>query len=157
MTVQAKRILWPTDFSTLSLHGGLYARGFRELFQAELHVVHVVPPPIPADLAITLPIESPMAYVGQEVEPECRARLEGLVQQQFGSVAGVIVRVLFGNPWSTICQYAREQNIQLIVVGTHGRTGLQHVLIGSTAERIVQHAPCPVLVVKNPATDFVVI
>ncbi len=157
MLVQAERILWPTDFSSLSLHGSLYARGFRELFQAELHVVHVVPPAIPTDLAITLPIESPVAYLGPEVEPECRARLESLVQQQFGAVTGVTVRVLFGNPWSTICAYAREQDIQLIVVGTHGRTGFQHVLIGSTAERIVQHAPCPVLVVKNPEQDFVVI
>jgi nucleotide-binding universal stress UspA family protein len=68
----------------------------------------------------------------------------------------VVTDVLFGNPWSVICQYAKDAQIDLLVVSTHGRTGLRHVLIGSTAERIVQHAPCPVLVVKNPEKDFVV-
>mgnify|MGYP001258053483 CR=1 FL=1 len=155
MVVHPRRILWPTDFSPLALHGALYARGLREVFDAELHVLHVVPPPIPTDLAITLPIEAPVTYGGQEIEPEYRSRLAGLVGEQFGSGAAVVVDVLFGNPWSVICRYAAEHAIDLIVVGTHGRTGLPHVLIGSTAERIVQHAPCPVLVIKNPERDFV--
>jgi nucleotide-binding universal stress UspA family protein len=155
MVVHPRRILWPTDFSALSLHGALYARGFCEIFGAELHVIHVIPPPIPTDLAITLPIEAPVTYAGQDLEPECRERLTALVGEQFGSAGGIVLEVLFGNPWATICRYAAQQQIDLIVVGTHGRTGLPHVLIGSTAERVVQHAPCPVLVVKQPEKDFV--
>jgi len=67
----------------------------------------------------------------------------------------VVTKAILGTSWTTICGYAERAEIDLIVVATHGRTGLRHVLIGSTAERIVQHAPCPVLVVKSPAKDFV--
>ncbi len=155
MVVSPKRILWPTDFSPLSLHGARYARGLRDVFKSELHVIHVLPPPLTPDLAVALPPEVPVAYSDQELVQACRDQLAALVPAQFGSAAGVVSAVLFGNPWWTICEYAREAEVDLLIVGTHGRTGLRHIVIGSTAERIVQHAPCPVLVVKNPAKDFV--
>ncbi|MBP7746174.1 MAG: universal stress protein [Phycisphaerae bacterium] len=155
MVVKPKRILWPTDFSALSLHGARYARAFRESFNAELHVIHVIPPPLTADLAVTLPTEVPVTFSDQELIEACRARLASVVPEQFGSDPPVVSDIIFGNAWHGICKYAESAQIDLIIVATHGRTGLRHVLIGSTAERIVQHAPCPVLVVKNPATDFV--
>ena len=155
MVVSPKRILWPTDFSSLSCHGALYARGFREVFKAELHVIHVMPPPLTPDFAVTLPTEVPLAFSEKEMLATCRARLESLVALQFGGTEGVVLDAFCGNPWSEICKYAQDAKIELVVVSTHGRTGLRHVVIGSTAERIVQHAPCPVLVVKNPEKDFV--
>jgi nucleotide-binding universal stress UspA family protein len=77
-----------------------------------------------------------------------RGHLERLVGELF---PGEVVQqeVLVGNPWDETCVYARRHGVDLIVVATHGRTGLKHVLLGSVAERIVQHAPCPVLVVKS--------
>jgi len=156
MMVRPKRILWPTDFSPLSLFGARYARGFTELFEAELHVVHVIPPSLAPDFSMTLPTEVPLAYTSDELLAAGRSRLEELVAQQFSSLPHVVSDALCGGPWSTICSYAEHAAIDLIVVTTHGRTGLRHVLIGGTAERIVQHAPCPVLVVKNPEKDFVV-
>jgi nucleotide-binding universal stress UspA family protein len=156
MTLSPRRILWPTDFSTLSLHGARYARAFRDFFGAELHVIHVVPPPLMPDLAVTLPAEVPLAFSEKEFVDACRTRLAALLAEQFSGAPGVVTEVLFGNPWSAICKYAQDAAIDLVVVSTHGRTGLRHVLIGSTAERIVQHAPCPVLVVKNPEKDFLV-
>ncbi len=155
MVVEPQRILWPTDFSTLSLHGARYARGFRDAFGATLHVIHVIPPPLMPDLAGTMAPEVPVTFSDQEFIAACRSRLATLLTEQFGGPASVVTDVLFGNPWSVICQYAKDAQIDLLVVSTHGRTGLRHVLIGSTAERIVQHAPCPVLVVKNPEKDFV--
>lgn len=155
MVISPKRILWPTDFSPLALHGARYARAFRDLFNAELHVIHVIPPPFAPDLSVTLPTEMPLAYADHELVDACRTRLELVVAEQFGAQAVAVQWVSIGNPWSTICRYAQTAEIDLVVVSTHGRTGLQHVLIGSTAERIVQHAPCPVLVVKNPQKDFV--
>ncbi len=155
MVVSPKRILWPTDFSALSLHGARYARGFREVFGAELHVIHVVPPPLSPDLAVTLPTEVPVAYADAQLLETCRIRLAEIVAEQFKGVPGIVQDAFFGSPWSAICDYAGRTQTDLIVVTTHGRTGLRHVLIGSTAERIVQHAPCPVLVVKNPEKDFV--
>jgi len=149
-----KRILWPTDFSSLSLHGARYARWFYRTLNAELHVVHIIPPPLTPDMTVTLPAEVPVTYSDDELVETCRKRISALVAEQFPNVPGVSFDAFFGNPWSAICKYAEQTDIELIVVATHGRTGLQHVLIGSTAERIVQHAPCPVLVVKNPEKDF---
>jgi universal stress protein A len=156
MVVSPRRILWPTDFSPLSFTGARYARGFRDVFKAELHVIHAVPPPLTPDLAVALPAEVPVAFADDELIAACRKRLAEIIPEQFGSAAGIVSDVIFGNPWPAICQYAKQAEIDLIVLTTHGRTGLRHVLIGSTAERIVQHAPCPVLVVKNPEKDFVV-
>ncbi len=156
MVISPKRILWPTDFSALSLQGARYARGFRDVFAAELHVIHVVQPPLAPDISISLATEVPVAYTDTQMLQTCRTRLEVLVAREFAQVAGVVMDTFFAHPWAGICKYAGDAAIDLIVVSTHGRTGLRHVLIGSTAERIVQHAPCPVLVVKSPEKDFVV-
>jgi nucleotide-binding universal stress UspA family protein len=155
MVLSPRRILWPTDFSALSLHGARYARAFRDAFGAALHVLHVLPPPLMPDMATTLPIDIPVLFSEKELLDACRTRLTALLAEQFGDAAGVVGEVLLGNPWPVICRYAKDAEIDLVIVATHGHTGLRHVLIGGTAERIVQHAPCPVLVVKNPEKDFV--
>lgn len=155
MPVHPRQILWPTDFSTLSFHGARYARGFCETFDARLYVVHVVAPPLGPDIGVTIPVELPPDQGDEELVAGCRESLDDVVRQRFAGLSDVARDVVVGNPWSTICTYAHEHDVDLIVVTTHGRTGLRHVLIGSTAERIVQHAPCPVLVVKNPEKDFV--
>lgn len=155
MSLKPSRILWPTDFSQLSLEGARYARSFREAFGCELHVLHVVAPPIGPDVSLMLPAEFPLPVSDPEMITAARRSLASLVAEQFGSDSAVVCDVQMGASWSGICDYARTKQIDLIIVATHGRTGLQHVLIGSTAERIVQHAPCPVLVVKHGQTGFV--
>ncbi len=155
MLVQPKRILWPTDFSALSLHGARYSRGFCERFGAQLHVIHVVRPVLTPDATMALATEVPATYPDPELVDTFRARLQDLVGEHFERPDQVVIDAFHGNPWSGVCKYATDAEIDLIVVSTHGRTGLRHVLIGSTAERIVQHAPCPVLVVKTPEKDFV--
>jgi len=154
MEIRPRRICWPTDFSELSLHGGRYALALSAQFGAELHVIHIVPPPFSPDVFLVVPAEAPVPYPEPELVAASQEALERLVAEQFGGCDRLVIRVLTGNPWPTICRYARDDEIDLLVVTTHGRTGLSHVLIGSTAERIVQHAPCPVLVVKHPAKDF---
>lgn len=155
MEVHPKRVLWPTDFSELSLRGGRYARGFCERFDAELHIIHVVPPPLSPDVSLVVPAEVPVAVSEPELLEASQATLDKLIAEQFGQSAKIVSKILFGNPWPSICNYAKDNDIDLIIVTTHGRTGLSHVLIGSTAERIVQHAPCPVLTVKHAKKDFV--
>lgn len=156
MVVNPQRVLWPTDFSELSLRGGRYARGFCEHFGAELHIIHVVPPPLSPDVSLVVPAEVPVALSEPELVQASQKALDALVKENFAGYAKVVTKVFFGNPWPSICSYAKDNDIDLIIVTTHGRTGLGHVLIGSTAERIVQHAPCPVLTVKHPEKDFVV-
>lgn len=156
MIVSPKRILWPTDFSELSLLGGRYARGFCDVFGAKLHIVHVIPPPLSPDMSVIVPAEVPLAVSEPEMVAAAEAALQNLVDEQFGGDETIEIAAIYGNPWTAICKYAHDNEVDLIVVATHGRTGLRHVLIGGTAERIVQHAPCPVLTVKDPEREFLI-
>lgn len=155
MPIRAKRILWPTDFSELALRACKYAKAFRDLFGSELHVLHVIALPLPMDVALAMPAETPISVPEPELREAAHEGLERIIDEQFNGDSDVKREVLFGTAWSGVCEYAQREEIELIVVSTHGRTGLQHVLIGSTAERIVQHAPCPVLVIKDEQRDFV--
>ncbi len=154
MVVSPKKILWPTDFSELSLHGGRYARGFCDVFGAALHIIHVIRPLWTPDAGITVPLEVPTSLSESELIDTCRTGLRELIHSHFDNDGGVIYDAFVGNPWHGICEYAETNEIDLIIVATHGHTGLRHVLIGGTAERIVRHAPCPVLAVKSPEKDF---
>lgn len=154
MDVTLNRILWPTDFSELSLKGGRYAHSLARHFGAQLHVVHVIPPIMTADFSVALPATMPVTATDPDTIQACRDGLQRIVTDRLQATQNVVQEVLFGNPWSAICEYAQARQIELIVVTTHGRTGLKHIVIGSTAERIVQHAPCPVLTVKGSERDF---
>jgi nucleotide-binding universal stress UspA family protein len=154
MVVSPKRILWPTDFSELSLKGGRYARGLSEHFGAELHIIHVIPPVMTPDFSVVLPANLPVSAAEPELIEACRQSLAKLIAEHFGGDRSIVYDAFLGNSWLGVCEYARREQIDLIVVATHGRTGLEHALIGSTAERIVQHAPCPVLTIKSSEKDF---
>jgi nucleotide-binding universal stress UspA family protein len=154
MVISPKRILWATDFSDLSLTAGKYARGFCEVFGAELHVLHVCTPLVSPDVAVAFPTGIELSVSDDEVLKSAQAHLKRLIADQLTDLPGVQVATRIGNPWSEVCRYADENGIDLIIVATHGSTGLRHVLIGSTAERVVQHARCPVLTVKSNERDF---
>ena len=156
MQVRPQRILWPTDFSELALVGGRYALGFCTHFGAELHIIHVIPPPLSPDVSLVVPAEVPVTVSEPEIVEASEQALQKLVREHFAEHERIVTKVFFGNPWPGVCDYARDNEIDLIVVTTHGRTGLSHALIGSTAERIVQHAPCPVLTIKDAARSFLV-
>jgi universal stress protein A len=155
MPLRVKRVLWPTDFSDLSKHAARYARAFRDEFGSELHVINVLTAPLPVEMSLTMPAELPVAVPEPELIEASKEALRRVIAEQLDGDENVRYEAFFGSPWSGVCEYARQNAIELIVVTTHGRTGLQHAVIGSTAERIVQHAPCPVMVVKHPCQDFV--
>lgn len=154
MPIKPKRILWPTDFSPMSLHGAKYARGLCEKFGAELHLLHVVVPPVQPEAAFLMQSELAPLIAPDELLSTARETLAQVVTKEFSGMANVHPQAVLGTPWLATCEYARKAKIDLIVVATHGHTGLKHILLGSTAERIVQHAPCPVLVVKNNEGGF---
>ncbi|MBS0205496.1 MAG: universal stress protein [Planctomycetes bacterium] len=149
MIVSVRRILFPTDFSEPARHAQKYATTLAEKFGAELHVIHVVPEVImPATDTIsvwTLPEGSMKAQVDS-------------AEQQLIAVAGAdaIRCVTVGFPVEEIMKYAKEHDIDLLVVGTHGHTGLSHLLLGSVAEKLVRLASCPVLTVHPTGHQFVV-
>lgn len=154
MTVKPKKLLWPTDYSSLANKAAAYARELCELFGAELHVVHVVPsssvsPILDCPPGAQLQTSIPAA----EIHGARKAELARRVRELFQDPTKITCEVLVGTAWHETCNYARRNDIDLIVVATHGRTGLRHALIGSVAERIVQHAHCAVLVVKCDKDD----
>ena len=149
-----KRILLPTDFSDCSAQASAYACSLAEKFGAELHVIHVL-----QDMVAMLPepglaFPPPGDYL-QELEASSTQALAKLPDPATGTPASVVRATLQGPPFLEIIRYAKDQDIDLIVIGTHGRTGLAHVLLGSVAERIVRKAPCPVLTVRPTGHQFV--
>lgn len=141
-------IIVTTDLSDYSLRALPYAVGLAERFDADLRVVSVNEPALPvSDVAWVSPM---MAATDDERTAEIKRALEKLIADQVPQTVRAEPTVLFGNPVDAIVEYARETNADLIVSCTHGRGGLSHVLLGSTAEALVRHSPCPVLTLKQP-------
>ena len=145
--MHVQRILFPTDFSDHSKAAEKSACDLAEQFGAELHVLHVL-----HDLFLTMPMTAAALLVPpQSLENEINYAEEAIqmVPPTVWASGKRVVRVVrVGTVFDTIVRYAQETAIDLIVIGTHGRTGLSHVLLGSIAERVVQHAPCSVLTVR---------
>lgn len=140
--MNAKRILCPIDFSDFSEAALQYASSLAQEANAMLYLVHVDDSQVPYDAGYA-------AYVAPPVNPE--ALMERLVAKK-PSREGVRFEhhLLFGHPADAVVEFARQHEVDLIVMGTHGRTGLSRILMGSIAEAIVRRAECPVLTVKTP-------
>ena len=152
---QLKKILVPTDFSDHSERAAAYAVELARRYEAdEIHCVHVSD--IPADLLATSAyyMTGPSEQFIEQVREEGRKSLEAFARKNFKDRPAKTV-FLEGRPFVEIIRYARENQIDLIVISTHGRSGIKHVLFGSVAEQVVRKAPCPVLVVKRDERDFV--
>lgn len=149
--MNVRRILFPTDFSELSKVAEKSACDMADQFGAELHVLHVL-----HDLFLTMPQTSAALLISPKTLDDIVTHAEDEIQQipptawSHGKKVTRVVRI--GSTYDTIVQYAKDNAIDLIVMGTHGRTGLPHVLLGSVAERVVQHAPCSVLTVRPDRT-----
>ncbi|HQL79235.1 MAG TPA: universal stress protein, partial [Verrucomicrobiota bacterium] len=121
-------------------------------FGAEVAVLHVVHPTTVTVEVGYLPPE--LAISQQETKDAVRQELQKLCERAVGTEGRFQVQVREGVPWEEVTAAARESNVDLIILATHGRTGLKHVLLGSVTERVVRHAPCPVLVVREHERDF---
>ncbi|HEX3695342.1 MAG TPA: universal stress protein [Polyangia bacterium] len=146
-----KRILVPLDFSASSDEALSTAIAFARAFSARLELVHVIVEPIyplPAPLeVVTLPVDIERIYA--EVEKQITFAL-GRVRE--AGVSGDKV-ILNGRPHVEIVSHAEKIAADLIVIGSHGRSGFSHALLGSVAERVVHRARCPVLVVPAPHSE----
>ena len=146
-------ILVATDFGEAADAALGYGRELAGRFGATLHVLHVV-----EDIAVAFAVETYSAVVPEiqeEVETAARRRLHELIVDSDGSGPRTTSALRKGPPTETIVDYAREHGIDLIVMGTHGRGALAHLVMGSVAERVVRLAPCPVLTVRHPEHEFV--
>ena len=153
--IKLDRILVPTDFSDFSKPALTYGCAIAARFDAELHLLHVVPDPamlVPEAAAFS--VESMEAQT-EMLRIEAMKTLNTLPPDGWSDGKPVVREVRVGAAFMEIIDYAREKDIDLIVIGTHGRSGLMHVLMGSVAERIVRKSPCPVLTVKPEGHQFV--
>jgi nucleotide-binding universal stress UspA family protein len=149
--IALNRILVATDFSDCADAALKYGREFAANFGATLHVLHVVQDPYALACA-TEGFAAPLGEVVTQWEQEARTRMLASIPE--GERMDVIIATMVGSPQLGICDYAVQEHIDLIIVGTHGRGALAHLVIGSIAERVVRRANCPVLTVHHPQHEF---
>jgi nucleotide-binding universal stress UspA family protein len=150
-----KNVLVPTDFSKGSDVALTYGRALARQFGARLHVMHVVEP-IAADINVGGFVTA-IPDLQATMEEEDRTQLEALLtEDDRHTLHATAVLVCLAAPAQAIVEYAATEQVDLIVVGTHGRRGFSHLLLGSVAEKVVRTAPCPVLTVRNPEREFIV-
>lgn len=148
--VTLDKILVPTDFSEHSAKAVHYGAELAAKYGAELHIFHAVD-------------TTPISYVeGPNVPPEAAAEMEAAAIRQLDELKidsaddlQVIRKVVQGHPFVEIVRYAKDSTADLIVIGTHGRGAIAHMLLGSVAEKVIRKAPCSVLVVRGQQHDFV--
>lgn len=151
--LEIRTILVPTDFSRHSEGALRYACDLAERMGATLQLLHVLTEVMPVGPDPMLAPVLPPEYF-RETEAASREALHKLLDPAWGKPAAVESAVRWGSPVDVIVEHAATQGVDLIVIATHGRTGLSHVLLGSVAERIIREAPCPVLTVRDPAASY---
>jgi nucleotide-binding universal stress UspA family protein len=139
------RILVPLDFSAASMQALDYAVELAKQFRAAIHLVHVHPP----DEASSVPGAAHLLLQSAEAIERLNEELTGIHRKRVEPFCPENCHVRGGQPYQEIIALAREIDADLIVLSTHGHSGLKHLLLGSTAERVVRLAPCPVLVVRK--------
>jgi len=148
-----KNILVPTDFSDASRHAMHYAIGFCKKFGSSLCLLHVME---------DLPVPTLSAYEGidigvyrERLEEDSKLQMERLIREtpDLGDI-NLKTKTRNGVPYMEIIDEAKESETDLIILATHGRSGLSHFLMGSVAEKIVRNSPCPVLTMKMPDFKF---
>ena len=150
-----KTVLVATDFSEASDAALAYGRALARSFGAALQVLHV------AEDLITRTIGAEQYVMGypdaqREIEAAARQQVDALLtddDRRDLSAKGVVFTS--SRPAWAIADYAKDANVDLIVMGTHGRSGISHLMMGSVAEHVLRTAPCPVLTVKHPEHEFV--
>jgi nucleotide-binding universal stress UspA family protein len=149
MAPNFQHILLPTDFSDTARPAIEYAQMLTSTFGSQLHCLHVVDDAFQYWTAVG-PESLPMGPPPDELIELGRTRMARFCQEFLQGLAKpVISHVTYGRPFAEIINYAREQSIGVIVMGTHGRGALAHALLGSTTEKVVRKAPCAVLTVRT--------
>ena len=146
-----RHILAPTDFSDYSKKALSDALDLAQTFGAKLSLLHVIePPPYPIEGFVPSAVGADLLG---DLEQQTSAELAQVLPDAQEAKVEVTRAVAIGSPSQKIVETAEAEHVDLIVMATHGRTGLSHLLIGSVAERVVRTAPCPVLTIRPPAAQ----
>ena len=150
-SLKIDKVLVPLDFSRPSFKALEYALPLAERFGAKLHLVHA----FDYDFSMSTISAMPLAIPEADLASRAKLHLQDVAKKYNIGLAPQNCHVVEGRAYHAVCQLARKLEIDLIVATTRGHTGLQYLFLGSTAERIVQHAPCGVLVVREHEREFV--
>ena len=146
--MEIKRILFPTDFSEGSAHAIPFVADLTKHYGAKLFVVHVI-----YDVAKATGWYVPhisMDEMYKDIEANARKELDKCCLEELRGYKDIEHKILKGVPHEEILRFSEENDIDMIVIGSHSRRGLDRVIFGSTAERVVRHCHCPVLTVGLP-------
>lgn len=146
--MKVERILFPTDFSEGSAHALPYAVDLARHYNAQVYILHVI-------YDIGKAFESHIPHVStdeihREMHNWASKELDKCCVEETRGVADIHKSIVVGVPYEEIIKFADKEKIDLIVIGTYGRSGLERFIFGSTAERVVRRAPCPVMTVRVP-------
>ncbi len=150
--MQIKTILFPTDFSNGARAAMDYALSLAKDYEAKLILLYVI-----QDISIAewyIPSTLSVADLVEDMQKSAWKEMDKWAAEAAGRAQDVEKMVERGVPFVEIIRTAKEKKADLIVIGTHGRTGIDHMLFGSTAEKVVRKAPCPVLTVRIPGREF---
>lgn len=152
METTIKKVLVPIDFSDYSKSALKYAVNFAKSFNAEIILIYVVEPVIyPPDFSMG---QIAMPSINTEWDDRAKDELQKLAKSDITGAGNVKTVIKTGKPFVEIIETAKEENIDLIIIATHGHSGVEHILFGSTAEKVVRKAPCPVLTLREPLKGF---
>jgi nucleotide-binding universal stress UspA family protein len=152
MAVSIKKVLVPIDFSDYSKSALKYAVNFAKSFSADITLVYVVEPIIyPPDFSMG---QIAIPAVSTEWDERAQEELDKLAKTEISKDVKVKSIIKTGKPFVEIIETAKEEEIDLIIIATHGHSGVEHILFGSTAEKVVRKAPCPVLTLREPIKGF---
>jgi len=148
-----RSILLPTDFSECGNYALSYAASLARTFKASIICLNVIEPIVPTVGYSGMTEPTPIADIAEQLEDSAERELPKLAECDECAGLNVEEMVAHGEAASEIVRVAKERAVDLIVIASHGRTGLGRILFGSTAEAVVRHAACPVLVVKPPPIE----
>jgi nucleotide-binding universal stress UspA family protein len=146
--MKVERILFPSDFSEGSSHALPYAVDLTKHYNCKLYILHVVHDVAKATDSHIPHISADELY--KEITAWAQNEIEKCCLEEIRGLPDVEKMVLKGIPYEEIIKFTEEQKIDMIVMGTYGRKGLERFLFGSTADRVVRRAPCPVMTVRAP-------
>lgn len=152
METTIKKVLVPIDFSDYSKSALKYAVNFAKSFKAEIILIYVVEPIIyPPDFSMG---QIAMPTINTDWDNRAKEELDKLAKNEITNNGKVKTIIKTGKPFAEIIEAAKEEDIDLIIISTHGHSGVEYILFGSTAEKVVRKAPCPVLTLREPIKGF---
>lgn len=153
--IKIKKILYPTDFSEYADHARMYVSEMAKAFDSKVVLMHTIQAPSHYEVAYNYELALNPDEIGEKRQKAADKKLNEIAQLIREEGVEVETMITLGSAFVDIVSTARKQEVDLVILSTHGWGFIKHVLMGSTAERVVRKAPCPVLTVRKEEHEFV--